>query len=326
MLCACGAVLLPFVPYRTYLTELIANFLPYTTFATAILIAAACFLPKIRPLHRFMIALPLIAAVVTSLVTLSPFFFISSPATANEQHSVGLRLIAANVLRVNTQHRELLRDIRHQNADCLIGIEIDKQWDESVKRFLPHHSKIVMRRSLINGYGIGLYCDLSKVSVSNARVFTFNKYLPPNIEADITISNRTLKLVGTHTKNPISPSGWRSRDRHLWLLSEYLRTDRNSALVLLGDLNLPPWTPSYTRFIRDAALIDHRTGEGLLLSWSPLTTVNTKSAPVSFSMLPIDHALSRGLSEIGAAAKMSLVPITGSDHQAVQLDITFGAL
>ena len=229
-----------------------------------------------------------------------------------------LRLLSTNLLRPNTAYRAVTEQIATLNPDCFVAMELNKKWTDAIKKFLPHHKKLALRRSIINGYGIGLFCREKNVKINYARVLTLEKTLPPMVEALLTINRVNLHLLGLHTKNPITYSGWKNRELHLHHLASYVKYKKASTIAI-GDFNTPIWTPTFKRFLRDSQFQDTRVGYGIKPTWSPFTT---KSGLPIFSMLPIDHALIHGFEKGTIEYAFSVVPIEGSDHQGILLDLS----
>jgi endonuclease/exonuclease/phosphatase (EEP) superfamily protein YafD len=80
-------------------------------------------------------------------------------------------------------------------------------------------------------------------------------------------------------------------------------------MILIGDLNVTPWSPDYARLIRDSGLRDARRGHGILPTW-----------PTFFPlmMIPLDHCL---ISPTLAVSDIRLGPNIGSDHLPLIVDL-----
>ena len=81
--------------------------------------------------------------------------------------------------------------------------------------------------------------------------------------------------------------------------------------VLLGDLNVTPWSPYFQDLVEGSGLRDVRVGSGLWTTWPmPLP---------SFLRIPIDHCLT---SDDVAVREFTTVGGTGSDHRAILVDVS----
>ncbi len=123
-----------------------------------------------------------------------------------------------------------------------------------------------------------------------------------------------LEVVCVHFANPIGFPWWRSvrrRRRQLADLDRYL-DGSDGPLVLVGDLNASPRWPLYRRLA--ARLQDGPVGTGTASRtwrWQGRGRL----------LLRIDHALTRRVTTLAAFT----VPVPGSDHQALVLDVAIDA-
>ncbi len=321
--------LFPLITPITFLSELLANFYPFFI-PLSLCVMFFCVLPqrrtKISPISVLLYCL----TIVICLIQISPYIPTSANAlsrikftslkseTTPVKIAKPLRLLSTNLLRPNTAYRTVTGQIAELNPDCFVAMELNKKWTDAIKKFLPQHKKLVTRRSIVNGYGIGLFCKEENIFVNYSRIITLEKTLPPMVEALLTMNGVNIHLLGLHTKNPITYSGWKNRQLHLDYLANYVKS-KNRPTIAIGDFNTPIWTPSFKRFIHNSQFQDTRIGYGLKPTWSPFTT---KSGLTILSMLPIDHALIHGFKKGTIEYEFSVVPIEGSDHQGILLDLS----
>ena len=87
-------------------------------------------------------------------------------------------------------------------------------------------------------------------------------------------------------------------------MARYVGTN-NGPLILLGDLNLTPWSPIYGDFIRRSGLVNSSQGRAIHPSWPSFSPL---------FLIPIDHCLHND----GIAIKSERVgKSVGSDHLPV---------
>jgi endonuclease/exonuclease/phosphatase (EEP) superfamily protein YafD len=83
-------------------------------------------------------------------------------------------------------------------------------------------------------------------------VFHLNTPILPSIEADVQLPSRAIHLVATHPLPPMGARNFNHRNKHLALLGqriqEQFRGDPAESVILLGDLNLTPWSPLFHDF------------------------------------------------------------------------------
>ena len=171
------------------------------------------------------------------------------------------------------------RFAREANPDFLLLLEVDERWLrelEALRPSLPH--RVAALRE--DEFGIALY---SRYPFHAAKAVTIGKAGVPTVVVEVDLSGRRLFLVGTH---PVPPGGATLsayRNDQLQKLGEYLRGVEGPVL-LLGDLNVTPWSIHFRRFAQGAGLRDASQGRGPQPTWPALPW------PLS---IPLDHALHR---------------------------------
>jgi endonuclease/exonuclease/phosphatase family metal-dependent hydrolase len=125
-----------------------------------------------------------------------------------------------------------------------------------------------------------------------------------------------LELLNVHIRAPHLWPWWRTlgeRRQQLAGLLQYLEATPRERRLWLGDFNASPIWPLYRRLAERLADIaaGHAevSGQAAGRTWGP-----TADAP---RLLRIDHAFGRGL----AAASVEVLPIPGSDHDALLIEI-----
>jgi endonuclease/exonuclease/phosphatase (EEP) superfamily protein YafD len=118
--------------------------------------------------------------------------------------------------------------------------------------------------------------------------------------------------MATHPLPPAGRDYSRWRNNQLAQLPGWVHR-ATSPLLLLGDLNVSPWSSHFRRLLRESGLRDSSQGRGVLPTWptfSPLLRI------------PIDHCLySQGI----AIVDRRTGPHVGSDHFPVIVDFVIEA-
>jgi endonuclease/exonuclease/phosphatase (EEP) superfamily protein YafD len=127
--------------------------------------------------------------------------------------------------------------------------------------------------------------------------------------ARLALAGQPLTVIGTHPPPPRRRKLTYQRDRQLKEIAAYIASHPGPTL-LLGDLNITSWSPSFQEMLRLGKLRDSRQGWGLQPSW-----------PVDQPLLrvPIDHLL---VTEGLAVHCRRLGPFTGSDHYPVIMEFS----
>ncbi len=215
-----------------------------------------------------------------------------------------LRLVSANVQTSNRDHADFLKWIRKEDPDLFLVMEVDDRWMTSLRELKGEYDHSVsFARS--DNFGIALFSRLPM----NAEIVHVGVRELPSILAQVQVDHHVVTLVGTH---PLPPggrklSGW--RNQHLKAVSEVVgRID--GPKILLGDLNVTPWSPRFKDVLESTGLRDSRAGFGIQPTW-PATN------PLFW--IPIDHVLTSGEVHIH---EREIGSSNGSDHYPVVVDFS----
>lgn len=290
-----GATVVAFLPASPWPLELATHFRVQYAAGFALLAAAALVARRWAP------AALLAAGALANLVVVAPL----PPAGAvADAATPRVRVLFANVLRVNRAYDAGLEVIRAADADVVVAAEVDAAWWHALRSGLPEH-RHTLAEPREDDFGLAL---LSRLPLSRGEVVALDALDMPTVIADVPLGDGVLTLVGTHTIPPVGFTEFRERNAHLAALARTARATSNPTLVV-GDLNVTPWSPWFGRLLRDGHLRDSRAAFGLQTSWP---------ADVWPLRIPIDHALAspslRVLDRrVGAAY--------GSDHLPIVVDV-----
>lgn len=129
----------------------------------------------------------------------------------------------------------------------------------------------------------------------------------PSIVAEIMLNNRKMTLIATHPLPPGGAAYSSYRNEQLDKVASKIAVIQGSVL-LLGDLNVTPWSYYYRKFIKASGLQDSAQGRSIDPTWpsfSPLLWIQ------------IDHCFYSGEFVIRARKVGGYV---GSDHYPVIVD------
>ena len=236
----------------------------------------------------------------------APAFWEDEPATPGVAagNSPTLRALLANVNADNRDSERLQRLIAESDPDVILLLEatpwlLDRLRDLGQR--YPH--RVAEPRDDL--FGIALF---SRHPFLQSGIVRFGDAIsPPTITATINAGRRPFTLIGFHPWPPVSADLAEGRNEQLQALATRVRQSQVPVLVL-GDLNLSPWSPWFTQLLTDTGLRDSRRGRGLQPSW-----------PAGWWPLwiPIDHALFSAGIRIG---HREIGPAIGSDHYPVIVD------
>jgi endonuclease/exonuclease/phosphatase (EEP) superfamily protein YafD len=137
----------------------------------------------------------------------------------------------------------------------------------------------------------------------------------PGLRAEIDIpGDRPLILYAIHAPTPRDGAAFEARNRYLEEVAAAIAAEPDGALIVLaGDWNTPPWSPTFTTLFETTGLATSETS-----AWPGPTRVIRRLDFVHWIGSPVDHiAISQ---EIGREA-FTIGPDIGSDHLPVIADL-----
>lgn len=228
-----------------------------------------------------------------------------------------IRLFCANLLRGSADPAALADQLVELAVDVACFQELGAQQASAIARVLPH-GKLEPSEATRDPDGMGIAARrpiaVRRLSLPrrDARVAVLDPGEWPGLGA-------ALEVVNLHVQAPhIFPqwSALAARRAQLAALLPYLDATPSARRVLAGDLNATPLWPVYRALaarLPDLAA-EHAGSRGSLprRTWGPW--------PGSPRMLRIDHVLANGM----AAADVRVLPVRGSDHSALLVDLIEG--
>ncbi len=201
------------------------------------------------------------------------WFFVSQSTSAAK---ADFRIYHANVLYKNRDFGPVTQQIREETPDFFFI-------NEATPPLIAH-----LTQKLGNEYPYSFY-----VYAKNAtRVFVGSR-VPIRIDSAATfafkglikfitvVNNKPLTIIACHAYNPLKKEDFGIRNRQLKYITALVEKEHNPTLVV-GDLNITPWSVFYEDLIKESGLHNCRQGFGLNPSWP------TWVPPM---LIPIDHCL-----------------------------------
>jgi endonuclease/exonuclease/phosphatase (EEP) superfamily protein YafD len=256
-------------------------------------------------LQRYKQAALLAALAAVNLSVIVPLYLRTHPSHSATNNSAQLRIVSINVRAENEQHEKILTLVRQTTPDFLTLFEVNESWNQ-VTRLLRQeftYSQIVLSRG---HFGLALF---SRYPINRSELKEFASSSVYAIIAHLTVHEQPLTIIGAHVLAPLNHTYWHIRNTHLAALSQTVQV-QSAPVLLIGDLNVTPWSPYFRALLRDSALNDGRRGFGLQLTW-----------PVRFPPLriPIDHCL---ISPSITIRRWTKGPEVGSDHFPIIVDFS----
>jgi endonuclease/exonuclease/phosphatase (EEP) superfamily protein YafD len=228
---------------------------------------------------------------------------VSAPVVSSG--SIPCRLASINVNSANRRY-DLVEDwVRATQLDVVVLQEVTSRWMAGLAGLDSLYPHRVMQIEDGN-FGIAL---LSRYPLEDAEVLQLDDVWPPSVSARVRLSGGVgLRVIGLHVTPPSSRRSSALRNRQLSALAQLTRSASGPAVVL-GDLNLSPWSPHYGALLRESGLRDTARGQGVRPTW-----------PVGYWWLwiPIDHAwVSDGM----AVVRRDVGTDVGSDHYPLMVEV-----
>jgi len=247
-------------------------------------------------------ALPAVLAIF-NLGVVTPDLLSRPPAVVATQATS--RLVLCNVYKDNSTPQRVVEFVRASDADLVLLLETNDQWDEAVASLradYPYYEHVPNSASWAVTF-------LSRYPIHDWQRHYWSGTRMPYVTGSVEIDGRSLAFVLAH---PISPT---NQDASNYRNAQLRELGKRSAAqagprMLVGDLNVSPWSPYFQDLLETSGLRDSRTGRGIQASWP---------APLPGFRIPIDHCLVS--SDISVHARR-LGPRVGSDHLPVILDFS----
>jgi len=247
--------------------------------------------------------------VVVNLALVLPLYIGGSRKLRNVSSKEGktrtYRVLFSNVEQKNLQSSKLSELIRSTNPDLIALVEVNQAWMDELQ---PEKAGYPYVHSALreDNYGVAFF---SRIPFESTETCYFGDAYVPTVIVRFILDGRYLTIIDTHPPPPKSHTLSNYRNHQLEEIAEFVSGQTGDVMVL-GDLNITPWSPFFQEFLRRSSLRESRNGFGLQLSWP------TDRVPF---LVPIDHILvSKGI----IINNRRVGPNVGSDHFPVILSFS----
>ena len=228
------------------------------------------------------------------------------------QARVDLSVCTVNVRADNPDLEAVLASLRLCDADVIAVVELTSALRRRLEsEFSAEYPHFVWTEREPGHFGIGL---LSRHPLRNCSLVNYRLPSVPSIEAVVQLSaDQSVHVIATHPRPPMDSWQYRMRNEHLWVLADRVRELQavdGQPVIVLGDLNLTPWSPIFGQFQKRAGLRSAAAGDGLEPTWY--------SRPGFPFGLVIDHVLyTDGVFRLSR----EILGGNGSDHRPVRVGL-----
>jgi endonuclease/exonuclease/phosphatase (EEP) superfamily protein YafD len=203
--------------------------------------------------------LSVVLVVITLYLSFTIYQYSYVPHILAASGETEIRAAFLNKLYSNTNYSPILQKINALNPEILGMSEVTDEDLENLKLTLRYqrvlaqpardHSNIV----LASNYPTSVNEDMT---------------IPFVLSAVSKINNTQYYIFVIHPEPPINAEWLKQRNQNLKKLSEYIVTLPQDRVIILGDFNLPQWSPVYQDFTSTLPqLQDSAKGRGMQFSW-----------------------------------------------------------
>lgn len=280
-----------------WVAELFSHFRLY--YLLALILLALTFL---WTSHRYLLALSLILALPNAWYVWPYLSPLPAAAQAAQPESSGLFIIAHNLRAGSREFEPTLAYLQRSDADILVLAEYTRGWATalaSLDELYPY--RVTEPRA--HPWGLAIYSrvpltDLERVELAPGDNVQFR--------ATLSINNEPVELFAVHLFSPVRLGFASRRNEQLRTLAALVRAAEHPAIVV-GDLNITPFSPHFASLLDDAGLVDVRQRWGFHFTWP--------TAPLPL-WIPIDHCLADVRVDV---ADVRRGPNVGSDHYPLEI-------
>lgn len=292
-----AVTLFSFLGAATWLGELTTHFRPHLAAAGFVVLAFAA------ARRSRLGALAGAACLLANALPLIPYF---GSAAASADEGVEFRVLTVNLHSDRADYEAVAALIERERPDLVALTEIGRRTApllDRVRNLLP--------------------TTLWQERWGAFEVLLLTRWRPEDYRVDRSAGRRfpvsrvrlcretCVDVVALHAARPLDNGGaW--RDAQLAVAAR-LATEQRRPTVLLGDLNLTPWSPAFARLLETTNLRDTAFGRGVSPTWL---------SSIPFIGLPIDHVLVSP--EVGVRTRR-VGPDIGSDHFPVIAELVLSA-
>jgi len=223
-------------------------------------------------MHHKKTSITLIIFALINLILILPLYFGGTQSAWS--HEVRAMLINVNSRLGNPQL--VMNEINKEKPDFVVLEEINDKWFETLQP-LTNSYPYVISKPREDNFGI---CLFSKHPFKASLVTSIGGAGVPTIIAIINVEDKNLCVIATHPLPPATRQYAMERNEQLEKLANII--DDAHPTLLIGDLNMTPWSYHFKKLVKSSGLKDSTKGFGVQSTW-PTQNI--------FLRLPLDHFL-----------------------------------
>ncbi len=236
--------------------EYAASFRHQCMFLQLILI---CLIPPLKIKKQFLyVLLPF------TLINLVPFLSFYIPADKSGEGKT-IKILSANVHTTNDKYNLLASLIKDTDPSVIALSETDDKWLDSLRFLDKDYYSVKHPGKYLNG--MALYSKYPFKS-KEIKYYSYYKTLSvPMIFAVINAEGKDLNIINIHPVAPKDRNCIIARNRHLLAAAEMIRNEKVKNIIVAGDMNITPWSRTFSEFLRISGMKDSSKGFGFQCTW-----------------------------------------------------------
>jgi endonuclease/exonuclease/phosphatase (EEP) superfamily protein YafD len=281
--------------------EILAHFRPQWAALSLLLLAISL------PFRSLVAAALCLACLLAHLVPLAPYLLSRQAPAAT---APTLRVLTANLHGRNVDTAKFAALIAREQPDVVVLTEVPANFASVAAGLAPPYPHTIMER--IGAFEVIL---LSRWAIEQRQVNRSVGREFPVLSALVcgrAAAAGCATVIGLHGARPFGRNV-HLRNAQLALAVRVAAARGDEPVILLGDLNLTPWAPTFASLLEAGNLRDASIVRGLTATWP--------SRYALFGLL-IDHVL---VNPKVAVLGSRIGPAIGSDHLPVLADLAFQA-
>jgi len=256
-----------------------------------------CLIPALKVKKQFLYVL-----LPVTLINLVPFLSFYIPADKSGEGKT-IKILSANVHTTNDKYN-LLASLIKDTAPSVIALsETDDKWLDNLAFLDKDYYSVKHPGKYL--HGMALYSKYPFKS-KEIKYYKYHKKLSvPMIFAVINAEGKDLNIINIHPVAPKDRNCIIARNRHLLAAAEMIRKEKVKNIIVTGDMNITPWSRTFSEFLRISGLKDSSECFGLQGTWPSYNPL---------LLTPVDHILTSPSLYISKRYTGSFI---GSDHYPV---------
>lgn len=249
----------------------------------------------------------LVMFLVTVLVPIQQFAY-TRPVTAPETASAPtIRVVFFNKLLTNDTYAAISNEIDRLKPDIIGFAEFGSDERTKIEALKKYRYYLITKCNCHRPNSDSALFSL--LPMRDPEVLRPDRNGFPVAHATLLSPQRELSVYVAHPRSPITPKDLIQRNYELDYLTTVLQKENNKPVIVMGDFNVTPWSPTYKHFLNNLPhLVDVSAGTGLNFTWSYLPFISNH----------IDHIL---VSNYFHIKDFQVGGRFGSDHSLIYTDI-----